>query len=59
MKYKRKDLEEVSKEFNEVLCLEPPIDLGPKITDKFLFDDIKDVFENVMEKGDVLSYTTL
>jgi len=56
MKYKRKDLEEVSKEFNEVLCLEPPIDL--EIIDKLLFDDIKDVFENVLEEGDVLSEET-
>jgi hypothetical protein len=55
----KKDLEMVAQEFNAVLKLDPPIDLGEETTVKFLEADIKDVFENVLEERDILSDRTI
>ena len=55
MEVTRNNLDFVSQELNKTLDLEPPIDIDREIKDKVLVEDIKDVFENVLEKKDILS----
>jgi hypothetical protein len=48
--YKKSDLESVAKEFNEICDFEDPVETGPKVKVGDLEDDIKDIFDNVLEE---------